>query len=415
MLDEGLILDILTPEVFEPFLEPARYKGAHGGRGSGKSHFFAELLIELAILWPSLHGSGLRAVCIREVQKSLEQSVKRLLEDKIAKLGVGHLFEIMQAEIRCPMGGLIIFQGMQNHTADSIKSLEGYDIAWVEEAQTMSQHSLDLLRPTIRKDYADGTTSEIWFSWNPRFSDDPVDKFLRQEAPTNSIIREVNWLHNPFFPKVLREDLEYDKRRDPDRYAHVWMGQYQKSSEARVFRNWTIADGFLQPPPQTIFYFGADWGYSTDPSVLIKCWIEGRTLYIGAEAHEYHVEIDHTPDLWDKVPGSRKWKITADSSDPQNISYMRRKGFNVVPSIKGPNSVEQGVEFLKSYDIVVDPRCVHTIDELTFYSYKIDPRTEKITSVLEDKKNHVIDSIRYAIEDVRNAVPMASVGTFGRR
>jgi len=415
MLSDDGALDILTPEVFEPFLEPARYKGAHGGRGSGKSHFFAELLIELAILWPSMHGTGLRAVCIREVQKSLEQSVKRLLEDKIAKLGVGHKFEILKAEIRCPGDGLIIFQGMQNHTADSIKSLEGYDIAWVEEAQTMSQHSLDLLRPTIRKEYADGTTSEIWFSWNPRFEDDPVDEFLRKYAPANSIVREVNYIHNPFFPKVLKDDLEYDKRRDPDRYGHIWLGGYQKSSEARVFKNWTIADGFLVPPPGTIFYHGADWGFSVDPSILVRCWIEDRTLYIGAEAYEVGCEIDHTPQLWNKIPGAKKWRIVADSSDPQNISYMRRQGFNVVPSIKGPNSVEQGVEFLKGYDIVIDPRCVHTIDEFTFYSYKVDPRTQKVTSVLEDKKNHVIDAIRYAIEEVRNAAPMASVGTFGRR
>src|SRR5690349_22358393 len=153
------------PKAFKRLWQPARYKGAHGGRGSGKSHAFAEMLVVRAST-----AKGFRAACVREVQKSLKNSVKLLVEDKIKALGVGHLFECLEAEIKTPGGGVIMFQGMQNHTADSIKSLEGFDVAWVEEAQSLSQRSLDLLRPTLRK-----PGSELWFSWNPGKPTDPVD------------------------------------------------------------------------------------------------------------------------------------------------------------------------------------------------------------------------------------------------
>lgn len=382
--------------MFVPLLKEARYKGGHGGRGSGKSHFFAEALLERCVLQP-----GLRAVGIREIQKSLEQSVKRLLEDKIEQLGLGSYFEPQKYEIKTPGDGLIIFQGMQNHTAESIKSLEGYDVAWVEEAQSLSQRSLDMLRPTIRK-----PGSEIWFSWNPRHNTDPVDKFLRSgERPPSSVVVKANWSDNPWFPEVLREEKDYDRRRDPDKYAHVWEGEYLRSSEATVFRNWRVDE--FETPSDVTFYHGADWGFSVDPTVLVRCFIDGRTLYIDHEVYKVGCEIDRTPALFDTlVPGqpaaARQWTIIADSSDPQNISYLRRHGYErIKPSIKGPHSVEQGIEFLKGYDIVVHPRCKHTIDELTMYSFKTDPLTGDVLPVLEDKKNHVIDALRYAVEDVR--------------
>lgn len=379
-----------TPRAFVPLLRPARYKGAHGGRGSGKSHFFAELLVETALAVP-----GLRAVCVREVQKSLEQSVKRLIEDKIESLGVGGMFRVLKTEIETPSAGLIIFQGMQNHTADSIKSLEGYDVAWVEEAQSLSQRSLDLLRPTIRK-----PSSELWFSWNPAKATDPVDALLRsKDTPPDAIVVEANWSDNPWFPDVLRKEMEWDRSRDPEKYAHIWGGQYQRNSEARVFRNWRVEA--FEPPDGVTFYFGADWGFSVDPTVLVRCHIDGRTLYVDREAYRVGCEIDATPALFDTIEGSRKWKIVADSARPETISYVKRQGFRIEPAKKGQGSVEDGIEFLKSYDIVVHPRCQHTIDELTLYSWKTDPLTGNVLPVLEDKKNHVIDALRYAIESVR--------------
>lgn len=386
------ILRIETPRVFLPLLKPSRYKGAHGGRGSGKSHFFGEMLIERSIMEKT------DAVCVREVQKSLDQSVKKLLEGKIESLNAGAYFEVQDAKIKSTHGGLIIFQGMQNHTADSIKSLEGYDIALVEEAQTLSQRSLDLLRPTIRK-----PGSELWFAWNPSLDTDPIDAFLRgPDVYPGSIVVEANYMDNPWLPDVLREEMEYDKRRDPDKYAHIWLGQYQQNSEARVFKNWKIEE--FERPAGTIFRLGADWGFSVDPSVLVRCDIEGNRLYVDYEAYAVGCEIVNLPELFMGIPDAEKWPITADSARPETISHMQKNGFpKIRPAIKGAKSLEEGVEFLKSFDIVVHPRCVHLIDELTLYSYKVDPLTGLVLPILADKDNHVIDSLRYACEGARRA------------
>lgn len=211
-------LDIPTAKIFRPLLEPARYKGAWGGRGSGKSHFFAEAAVERHIYKP-----GTRIVCVREVQRSLKESVKRLVEDKITRLGVGHLFRILNDSIVCPGDGLMLFQGMQDHTAESVKSLEGFDVAYVEEAQTMTSRSLEFLRPTIRE-----PGSELWFSWNPRNASDPVDQLLRGlNPPPDSIVARTSYADNPFFPAVLEEERQHDRIHSPDRYAHIWEGEYE--------------------------------------------------------------------------------------------------------------------------------------------------------------------------------------------
>jgi phage terminase large subunit len=399
----GKTLQIQTPEWALPLLEPSRYKGAWGGRGSGKSHTFAELMIEGHIL-----DQKRRSVCVREIQKSLNQSVKRLLETKIEAMNAGAYFAVQDSVIKSKKGdGAIIFQGMQNHTADSIKSLEGYDCAWVEEAQSLSQTSLDLLRPTIRK-----PNSELWFTWNPRQNSDPVDFLLRgPEPPTDASVIKVNFVDNPWFPQVLKDEMEYDKRRDPDKYQHVWMGQYLRNSNSRVFRNWKIDE--FEAPDEAIHRLGADWGFSIDPTVLVRCHIIGRTLYIDHEAYMVGCEIVNTPELFMQVPEAEKWPIVADSARPETISHMKRNGFpKIMTAVKGPKSVEEGIEFLKNYDIVVHPRCTHTIDELSLYSYKSDPLTGRILPQLEDKKNHVIDALRYACEGIRrSAVTKAATFT----
>ena len=389
-------LRIKTPEVFEPLLGSSRYKGAWGGRGSGKSHFFAELLIERCLMEKT------DAVCVREVQRSLQQSVKKLLEAKIETLGVGPAFDVKVDYIGTPHGGRIIFQGMQNHTADTIKSLEGYDVAWVEEAQSLSQRSLDLLRPTIRK-----PGSELWFSWNPNLETDPVDALLRGEKPPpGAIVVKANYRDNPWLPQVLAEELGYDQRRDPDKFAHVWLGEYRRNREARVFKNWRIEE--FQISPEWILRQGADWGFSVDPSVLVQCAIVGRTLYVPHEAYRVGCEIDFMPDLFRTVPDAERWPTVADSARPETISYMVRHGFpKMLAAIKGAKSLEEGVEFLKAFDIVVHPRCKHLIDELTLYSYETDALTGQVLPKLADKDNHVIDSLRYACEGARRSVKRA--------
>lgn len=385
-------LQIETPRVFLPLLQPSRYKGIYGGRGSGKSHFFAELLIERQLMTKN------DAVCIRENQKSLDQSVKKLLEEKIVCMNAGAYFEVQDAKIKNVLGGVTIFQGMASHTADSIKSLQGYSIAWVEEAQTLSQKSLDMLRPTLRN-----PGSELWFSWNPRKETDPVDALLRCEMPPpDAIVLLANHDDNPYFPDVLRLEMDYDLRRDPDKYAHVWQGEYERNSEARVFRNWRIEE--FEAPEGVTFRLGADWGFSVDPSVLVRCYIEGRNLYVDYEAYQVGCEIVNLPDLFMSVPESEKWPIVADSARPETISHMRKNGFpRILSAVKGARSLEEGVEWLKSFDIVVHQRCKHLIDELTMYSYKTDTLTGLVIPILEDKDNHIIDALRYACEGMRRA------------
>lgn len=210
-----MTLRIEVPRKLKPLLGPKRYKGAYGGRGGAKSHFFAEQIILRC------YTKQERVVCIREVQNSIKDSVKQLLIDKINSLGLQDIFEILESEIRGPNGSFIVFKGMQSYNAANIKSLEAFTIAWVEEAQTLSQHSLDLLRPTIRKE-----GSELWFSWNPRYKTDPVDAFFRKNPPEDAVSVSINWRDNPWFPEVLRKEMEHDFSVDSDKAEHIWNGAY---------------------------------------------------------------------------------------------------------------------------------------------------------------------------------------------
>lgn len=221
-------LPIPTAEVYEPLLEHSRYKGAWGGRGSGKSHFFGGLMIE-----DHLSEKGLLSVCIREVQKTLADSSKRLLEAKLTdfKLGESDGFKIFNDRIKTPGDGVIIFQGMQDSTAESIKSLEGFNRAWWEEAQTASARSLSLLRPTIR---APG--SELWFSWNARRKTDPVDFMFRGiEKPTGATVVKANWRDNPWFTPELEQERLDCLRMQPDQYDHIWEGGYVTVAEGAYY------------------------------------------------------------------------------------------------------------------------------------------------------------------------------------
>lgn len=218
-------LKVQVPAPLEPLLYPARYKGAHGGRGGAKSHFFAEQLVVRSL------SQQTRWACIREVQNSLKESVHQLLSDKIQKFGLGGAFEVQDNVIKTPHDGHIIFRGMQAYTAESIKSLEGYDGAWVEEAQTLSAVSLRMLRPTIRK-----SGSELWFSWNPRHDTDPVDMFFRgPNRHPSAVCCEVNWRDNPWFPAELEEEKDFDFAADPEMAEHVWNGGYELVSEGAYY------------------------------------------------------------------------------------------------------------------------------------------------------------------------------------
>jgi phage terminase large subunit len=337
-----------------------------------------------------------RVLCGREVQKSIKDSVKRLLEDEIDRLGVRSAFESTETEIRGPNDSLFLFSGVRGN-ATSIKSIEGVTTFWGEEAQTFSQASLDTIVPTIR---APG--SRLIWTYNPDLETDPIDA-MAANPPPNSIVRTINYDANPWFPDVLRTEMEFDRSRDIDKFNHVWLGQYRRNSEARVFKNWRVEA--VDSPATAEYRLGADFGFSIDPSCAIRCYIVGRVIYVDYEAWGLGVEIMNLPALFMSIPDAEKFWMTADTSRPETISHLRNHGFpRIAPAIKGARSLEEGVEFLKGYDLVVHPRCTHLVDELTHYSYKTDPLTGQVLGVLEDKNNHCIDALRYAVEGARRAL-----------
>jgi phage terminase large subunit len=352
---------------------------------------------------------GTRVVCIREVQRSLEQSVKRLIEDKIDFYGLHRdYFEVQANEIRTYGDGLIIFQGMQNHTADSIKSLEGYDVAWAEEAQTLSDRSLRLLRPTIRKDPTPSWPgSEMWFSWNPDDPKDPVDKMLRGDIlPPNAIVVQSNWQDNPWFPKVLREEKDYDYKVDPVAAAHVWGGEYWAKNDAEVLAGkWRVEE--FEPPahdhrhPERNWngpYHGVDWGFANDPTTLIRFWVRpDGGLMIEREAYRVGCDLLDTPALFEgAVPDIRKQLMRADCARPETISHMNRVGFRCEGAEKWQGSVEDGIAWLRGRPyIIIHPRCTHTAKEAKLWRYKTDKLTGDVLPILVDGHDHTWDAVRY--------------------
>lgn len=283
-------LRIPTAGVFTPLLEPARYKGAYGGRGSGKSFFFVDQSIEDALRWPGIAGEGLRFACIREVQKSLKQSAKRLVESKLQKFGLGEAqgFKVFNDVIQLPKDGVMTFTGMQDHTADSVKSMEGFHRAWVEEAQALSDRSMTLLRPTIRwEDSTRSLASELWFGWNPSRPTDAVDMMLRgKNLPTGTTVVRANWSDNPWFPKVLEQERLDDLENRPERYGHIWEGEYATVLEGAYYaKHLTEAQlqgriGFVAQDPLNKTYAIWDIGGTSKKSDATSIWI---VQFIGAE------------------------------------------------------------------------------------------------------------------------------------
>ncbi len=355
-------IQIETAEVFLPLLEPSRYKGAYGGRGSGKSHFFAGLAVEDALRYPGDHGTGIRFACIREVQKSLKQSAKKLVEDKLAELRLGeaHGIKVFREIIELPGDGVMIFSGMQDHTADSIKSLEGFNRAWVEEAQSLSDRSMTLLRPTIRSE-----GSELWFGWNPMRATDPVDQMLRGDRlPTGSVVVEANWKHNPWFPKTLDQERRDCLAITPERYGHIWEGEYATVLEGAYFaKHLTEAElhnrvAFFAREPLNKVYAIWDIGGTSGKADATAIWI---VQYIGDEVRvlNYYEAVGQPFDAhinWIRAQGygEAHCVLPHDGAKHDTVmsvtpeSYLNQAGFEVdtVPN-QGKGAALQRIEAVR--------------------------------------------------------------------
>jgi len=351
-------VDMTLPKWALPLERHADLLGAKGGRASGKSHYFAEKLVERIVSDPDCS-----AVCIREIQKSMRFSIKRLIEQKIRKFKVGHLFKIMRDEIRAVHGtGIVIFQGMQDHTADSIKSLEDFDIFLCEEADKLSDRSIKLLTPTIRKENA-----EMWAIWNPEHEDCAIEKLFNNAH--DAILVKTTYLENPYCTKKTKNEAEACKLRDYEEYLHVWMGGY-----------------------------GMDFGFANDPTVLVEAWIKNNNLYVRHSFGRVGLELNHTTKYFtDRVDDLSRHAIRADCARPESISYLHHHGLPRIISVS-KTKIDDGIKHLQSFDhIIVHPDCEMMADELVNYSYKIDRYTGDVMPVIIDKYNHCIDALRYAV------------------
>ena len=386
------------PQALAGLMKPARYKVTYGGRGGGKSFTIAS--------WLDIYGvkRPIRVLCAREYQVSIRDSVHRLLADRIAALGLSQFYTVTQTSIIGTNGTEFIFKGL-HHNAQEIKSMEGVDICWVEEASSVSAESWDVLIPTIRK-----PGSEIWLSFNPLSPDDATWTRFVKNPPPGAWVQKVLYSDNPWFPAVLDEERRHLQEIDPELYQHIWLGEPRTISDAQVFKGRYLVQEF-ETPKDARFFHGADWGFAADPTVLIRCFIRGNVLYIDREAYGAGVELDETPQLFDSIETARKWPIYADSARPETISFMKRRGFHIMPAKKWAGSIEDGIAVLKSFDkIIVNPRCVHTADEFYRYSYKVDKNNGDVLPVIVDAYNHCVAE-GTTITTERGNVPVEEVTT----
>ena len=369
------------------FSGKARYRGAHGGRGSGKSFNFARMLAIYGYMKP------LRILCCREIQKSIKESSMAEVKAAIESLPwLEDHYTIGENYIRGANGTEFIFAGLWRNVK-TIKSMHGIDIAWVEEAEAVSEQSWRMLTPTIRK-----PGSEIWLTWNPEISDSATNNRFLNNEPSRSRIVQLNYVDNPWFTPELEDERRDDLRRDPDMYRHIWLGEYITRTDAQIFnKRWRVEafdDGLVKMADRV--FMGADFGFAQDPSTLIRFFILSNKLFIQHEAYGHNVEIDEMPAFYDQVPEARKWPIKGDGSRPETISYLARRGFDISAAEKWTGCIEDGITHIKGYDeIIVHERCTYTQEELKKYSYKVDPYTEEVLPIVIDKWNHCIDALRY--------------------
>lgn len=380
--------------VFAPARGELRYRGAYGGRGGAKSFTFAKMAAIYGAIEP------LRVLCARELQNSIKESFHAELKAAIrSDPWLSSVYDVGIDYLRAANGTEFMFRGLR-HSMSAIKSTAQIDLCIIEEAEDVPAASWRELLPTIR-----APKSEIWVLWNPKSRDSEVDKMFRQgNTPPRSMVVEVNYSDNPWFPIELEEQRQHAKATmDDATYRHVWEGDYLELSEAQIFRNKYVEQEFEPSDDWDGPYYGLDFGFSVDPTAAVKCWINDSRLYIQHEAAKVGLELDDTADyLVERIPDVSGYPIRADNARPESISYLKRKGLPKIKAVeKGKGSVEDGIEFIKSFDkVVIHPRCKQTLNEFRLYAYKTDRLSGDVLPVIIDANNHLIDAIRYALEPI---------------
>ncbi|EPC7542456.1 PBSX family phage terminase large subunit [Morganella morganii] len=387
----------IPPKLIPVFEGNYRYRCSHGGRGSAKTRTFA-LMTAIRGYMAAMNGQTGVILCAREYMNSLEESSMEEVKQAIRAVPwLNDFYELGEKFIRTKCRSVsYVFAGLR-HNLDSIKSKARILIAWVDEAESVSETAWTKLTPTVRE-----AGSEIWVTWNPERDGSATDKRFRKNPPDNAIIVEMNYDDNPWFPSVLEEERLSDQSRlDPNTYAWIWDGAYLENSDKQVLANKYVVQSF----PDDLWkkadrlLFGADFGFAKDPNTLLRQFILDDCLYIEYEAYGIGVELDHMPAFYDKIPEARKWPIKADSARPETISYLRRQGFNISAAKKWQGSVEDGITFLRGFkQIIIHPRCKETAKEARLYSYKTDRITGEVLPVIADANNHCWDASRYGLD-----------------
>jgi len=377
--------------VFSPPRGTVQYRGAHGGRGSAKSFSFAEM----AAVWG--YAEPLRILATREFQASIKESFHAELKAAIASQPwLAAHYDVGVDYLRGKNGTEFIFRGLR-HSINTIKSLAKIDLTIVEEAEDVPEQSWLALEATVLRQ----PKSELWPIWNPRLDGSPVDQRFRKRPPANSLIVEMNWRDNPWFPKGLDDLRRRDQSRlDPNTYAHIWDGAYLVNSEAQVFAGKWLVEEFEPKPTWDGPYQGGDFGFAQDPTAAVRCYIADDTLYVSHEAGRVGLELDDTADfVAEAIPEFARFTTRWDNSRPESISHLQRHGLPRSEAVaKWSGSVEDGIAFVRSFRrIVVHPRCVGVAKELRLYSYKVDRLTGDILPTPVDAHNHFLDALRYAL------------------
>jgi phage terminase large subunit len=367
-----------------------RYIVYHGGRGSAKSTHAAMACLIRGERKPE------KILCARQFQNSIKDSVLSLLDEQVDTLDLRKFYDVQRDAIYGKNGTEFIFRGLHNNHA-SIKSINGVTLCWVEEGQSVSEKSWETLIPTIRV-----PGSQFLVTYNIDLETDPTYQRFNISPPPNAYVRKVNYDENPFFPDVLREEMEWCRSTDIDAYMHIWEGEPRMHSDAQVFNGkWTI-DRF-EPPAGAEFMHGMDFGFSVDPTTAIRCYIHDGNLFLYQESYHHRLDIDRTAEVVMRdIPGIEKYVIRGDSARPETISYLCRHGIpNITGVEKWTGSVEDGISVLRSFKkIVIHESCRHAIQEAKLYSYKIHKQTGDILPEVDDKNNHIWDAVRYACDPI---------------
>lgn len=393
------------PSKLDFLFEPHRYKVAYGGRGSGKSWSMARALLIKAANEPT------RVLCAREIQKSIKQSVHTLLNDQIQSLGLGAFYEVLEAEIRGINGSTFSFTGLATNTVESIKSFEGCDIVWVEEAQTVSKKSWDILIPTIRK-----PNSEIWVSFNPNIdTDDTYQRFV-VEPPENAKVVKVNYTDNPWFPEVLEIERQHSLKTNPD-YANIWEGDCKAAVDGAIYAN-EIREAqegnritTVPYDPMLKVHVVMDLGWNDSMSVIL-CQKGVADLRIIGYIEDDHRTLDSYSAQLKNL--SYNWGTMYLPHDGQSKDFkhgisaeeiMRKLGWDV--RIVPKADIESGIKLARMnfHRIYFDKSAQRLVECLKNYRRSINSATNEPGAPLHDEFSHGADAFRYlctSIDGMKN-------------